>query len=192
MSPTSPRPALEEVLDAFAMEQHPNGSTLEQYLRQFPEHATELIDLSRELALGLRQLEQPLSAEDHSLIEGAWRLHEAARPTSSNPLAQLSPADLRQVAQELDVPRQVITAFREGRVLLASVPSTFLDRMAGIARSLGERLSAVLPSPPVPAFSRSYKADSKPVVGAMVTFERILIDAGVSETKRARLLSGIA
>jgi hypothetical protein len=39
------------------------------------------------------------------------------------------------------------------------------------------------------AGARSYKADSKPVVGEQVTFEQVLIDAGVPAERRARLLA---
>ena len=38
------------------------------------------------------------------------------------------------------------------------------------------------------AAGRSYKADGKPVIGGQVTFEQVLIDAGVPVEKRARLL----
>ena len=37
--------------------------------------------------------------------------------------------------------------------------------------------------------ARSYKADAKPTVGEQVTLEQVLIDAGVSADKRARLLA---
>jgi len=43
--------------------------------------------------------------------------------------------------------------------------------------------------PPAPALARSYKADGKPSAEAVVTFERLLIDAGVSEEKRTALLA---
>ena len=41
------------------------------------------------------------------------------------------------------------------------------------------------------AVARSYKADSKPIVGAQVTLEQVLIDAGVPAEKRARLLAEV-
>jgi hypothetical protein len=37
--------------------------------------------------------------------------------------------------------------------------------------------------------ARSYKADRKPAAGEQVTFEQVLIDAGVPAEKRARLLA---
>ena len=39
------------------------------------------------------------------------------------------------------------------------------------------------------AAGRSYKADGKPAIGGQVTFEQVLIDAGVPAEKRARLLA---
>ena len=37
--------------------------------------------------------------------------------------------------------------------------------------------------------ARSYKADAKPTAGEQVTFEQVLIDAGIPADKRARLLA---
>ena len=45
------RPNREDVLDALAMEQECDRETLERYLRDYPEFAVELIDLSRELSV---------------------------------------------------------------------------------------------------------------------------------------------
>jgi hypothetical protein len=50
MSPAGERPSREAVLDAFAVESEPDRSTLERYLRLYPEYAAELVDLSRELS----------------------------------------------------------------------------------------------------------------------------------------------
>ena len=55
MSPAATRPSRESVLDAFAVESEPGRSTLERYLRLYPEYAGELIDLSRELSREVSQ-----------------------------------------------------------------------------------------------------------------------------------------
>jgi hypothetical protein len=47
VSPAGGSPSRESVLDAFAIESEPGRSTLERYLRLYPEYAGELIDLSR-------------------------------------------------------------------------------------------------------------------------------------------------
>ena len=185
-------PSLEEVLDAYAVEAVHDRATLESYLRDFPQFAEELVDLSREISRVVQYDESPLSATEEALIEKAWQNH--ARPLARSaeevdPLANLSVPQLREVAHQLGVPRQVITAFRERRVKLESVPKSFLS---AFARALGctvDLLSNAVSATSGPEFSRSYKADIKPTVGEAISFEKLLIDAGVSEAKRAELLA---
>ena len=49
MTPSADKPSRQDVLDAFAVEPHTGRATLERYLRDYPELATELLDLSRML-----------------------------------------------------------------------------------------------------------------------------------------------
>ncbi len=192
MSLDNTKPTLEEVLDAYAVEATHDRATLESYLRDFPQFAEELVDLSREVSRVGEYDESPLSATEEALIEKAWQNH--ARPVArsagkDDPLANLSVPQLREVAHQLGVPRQVITAFRERRVKLESVPKSFL---AAFARALGctvDLLSSVVSAPSGPGLSRSYKADIKPNAGEAISFEKLLIDAGVSEAKRTELLA---
>jgi hypothetical protein len=185
----APDPALDEVLDAFAVEPSPDRTTLEHYLRHYPQYAEELIDLSRELHRQLPSGEEPESAEDEAMIDAAWRRHEAGGRPSADPFAGLSVDEIRALAKTLDVPRQVITAFRDHRVNLASVPRRFLARLAAALNRSIDTLLPALGASPTPMVSRSYKADVKPLEIQPATFERVLIDAGVSEDMRARLLA---
>lgn len=189
MSPAGERPSRESVLDAFAVESEPGRSTLERYLRLYPEYAGELIDLSRELSREACEDAAPLSAADQTLIDAAWSQHAKVVPAAAaDPFAVLTVDDWRTVAQVLDVPRQVVTALRERRISLVSIPRRFLQRLAEAVRSSVEQLELSWEPAPL-VVARSYKADSKPAVGEQVTFEQVLIDAGVPAEKRARLLS---
>ena len=134
--------------------------------------------------------DDPLSTQDQALINTAWRRHlEAAPREVIDPLAALSVAELRDIAKHLNVPRQVITAFRERRVVVASVPRRFLARFAAAVNSTVEVFNSNLASPLGPNLVRSYKADKKPGNGAPVTFERLLVDAGVPEATRTLLMA---
>lgn len=189
MSPAGERPSRESVLDAFALESEPGRSTLERYLRLYPEYAAELVDLSRELSRETSEDVVPLSTADQALIDAAWLQHATAVPTAiADPFAALTVDDWRTVAQVLDLPRQVVTALRERRVSLASIPRRFVAKLAEAMRSSVAHLEASWGSAQL-AGARSYKADGKPAVGEQVTFEQVLIDAGVSAEKRARLLA---
>jgi hypothetical protein len=67
----------EDVLNAFAIEEEPGKKTLERYLRDYPEYAGELIDLSREIHRKLEADAYPLSKDDMDMIDGAWNKHHA-------------------------------------------------------------------------------------------------------------------
>jgi len=189
VSPAGQRPSREAVLDAFAVESVPDRSTLEQYLRLYPEYAAELIDLSRELCREEHDDTTPLTAADRNLLDSAWSRHAAALPTTTTePFATLTADDWRAVARRLDVPRQVVTALREQRVLLVSIPKRFLQTFADAAGSTIALIEASW-GPPEASLARSYKADGKPAIGEQVTLEQVLIEAGVPAEKRARLLA---
>ncbi|MFK4488896.1 hypothetical protein [Bradyrhizobium sp. USDA 336] len=181
----------EDVLDAFAVEPNHGRATLERYIVEFPQFAAELVDLSRELSRSIAEDDAPLSSQEEALINRAWTRHVEAAPRALvDPLANLSVDELRDVAQRLDVPRQVVTAFRERRVDLNSVPSGFWALFAAAVRTTVDVLKQSLALPAQPTFARSYRADDKPAVELNLSFERILIDAGVSEEKRAKLMAG--
>ncbi|MCP3379829.1 hypothetical protein NLM31_05125 [Bradyrhizobium sp. CCGUVB4N] len=177
------------MLDAFAVETIPDRATLERYLRLYPEYAAELVDLSRELGRECHDETGPLTADDSKLLDAVWARHAAALPTAATePFAALTADDWRKVARRLDVPRQVVTALRERRVLLISIPKRFLQMFADAAGSTIALVEAAWGSPES-YLARSYKADSKPTVGEQVTLEQVLIEAGVPAEKRIRLLS---
>ena len=93
------------VLDASADESKPGRSTLERYLRLYPEYAGQLLDLSRELSRRGRHDMAPLSAADRALIDGAWTPHAAAMPAAAvDPFASLTVDDWRSDAQRLTCP----------------------------------------------------------------------------------------
>jgi hypothetical protein len=89
MSPANARPSRESVLDAFAVENEPDRSILERYLRLYPEYARELIDLSRELSREACDDVARLSAADRALIDAAWSQHATAVSATADPLAAL-------------------------------------------------------------------------------------------------------
>ncbi len=195
-----PKPTRQDVLDAFAVEPDPGRETLERYLRMYPAFAADLVDIARELSRPVAEDDTPLSAADAARVDAAWYRHLAPSPSTApapnlvpgrvtDPLAALSVADLRTVARDLGVPRQVLTAFRERRVDVASVPCAFMARLAAAVHSTHEALAAVLAQPPALDRSWSYKSDTKPSGEAPIPFEHLLREAGVSDADRMTLLA---
>lgn len=181
---------LEDVLDAFAMEETHAKVTLDRYLTAYPQFAGDLIDLSRELLRADPPSEADLSAADLGKIDAAWMKHAAAEPkAATDPFASLSPTRSREIAIELGVPRQVVTSFRERRIQAASVPTGFMKRLAKALAVSVDTVVARLTPVPIPGLARSYRSDSQPRPVAQLSFERVLIDAGVSDADRARLMT---
>ena len=190
MNPNAHQPSREDVLDAFAVEPSHGREILERYLREYPHFSNELVGLSRELSRGPAGAERPMSLQEQAMVEAAWQQHMPIETKSAkDPLADVSVAQLREIAVQLDVPRQVLTAFRERRVVATSVPRRFLTRMALALNCTVDLLVSALTTPSGPALARSYKSDGKPSAETAATFERLLIDAGVSEEKRTALLA---
>lgn len=74
---------------------------------------------------------------------------------------------------------------------LSTVPRRFLARLAEATNSSLDQLVDILSSPRSSEFARSYKSDQKPMASGGVSFEQVLIDAGVPEEKRAQLMSEV-
>ena len=190
MSRHSDEPSRQEVLDAFAVESEAGRETLERYLRTYPQFATEILDLSRMLALRVWDEETPLSHEDEAKIDAAWLSHAAAGPAAvTDPLLSLSVPELREISIRLGVPRQVLAAFRNRRVIMSTVPPRFLERLAELVNTSMEQFVRTLSLPISQELTQSYKSERKPVPSDPVSFEQVLIDAGVPEDERAQLLS---
>lgn len=190
MKPSNSAPTREDVLDAFAVEPETDRSTLERYLQAYPQFAEDLIDLSWELSRDLIENTEPLSSADVAKIDIAWSRHLQATPAAMvDPLANLSATELRGLSQALEIPRQVLTAFREHKVEISSVPRLFLDRFAAVLKVAVSQLIETWSLPPSPHLARSYKADVKPTSDKRATFEQVLIEAGVSDEQRAKLMA---
>lgn len=178
----------DEVLESFAMEPNAGGQTLQRYLRDYPEYAAQLVDLSQEMFRFSIQDESPLSVEDQMRIDSAWSRIQSAPSKAADPFVGLSVPKLREIAQTLDVPRQVITAFRERTVIAASVPKRFLARLASLIGTSAQGLFDVLSLPPQ-SLARNYKADVQPTEATRITFEQLLRDAGLSDKQIESLLT---
>lgn len=189
----NPAPSREDVLDAFAVESSHDRATLDRYLREYPQFADDLVELLHELGRAIDVSTAPLDAADQALIAGSWQQYSTSNATSaskgSDPFASLSVAELRAIATRLAVPRQVIAAFRERRIIVASVPQRFLANLAAVLGATEAGLRSALQVEPPLECARSYKAETKPQTGSRISFEQVLADAGVSPGRRSALMA---
>lgn len=182
--------AVDDVLWAFTVEPNHDKQTFENYLHEHPAYARELADLFHQLTRTDLK-EQELTDKDRLRIEEAWKQYSGSSGASpENVFVNLSVPALRELAKFCDVPRQIISAFREQKVIFASIPKWFLGRLAEGLQTTVDQVKLSLTIPLQSGCVRSYKSDEKPIETEPATFEKLLIDAQVPAEKRAELMSG--
>ena len=180
-----PEISARDVFKAFAMDFEPGTGTLKRFLAQYPEHATALVDLSRELCREVGD-ETP-SAADLALVTS--RMARLREVTVSLESLQAAPAtQFIDAAEALSLPMPVGIAFRERRIDVASLPRRLLARLAGELRASIETLMSYLELPPQASLLRARKSNVKPTAPEKVSFERVLRDAGVDAQVISKLL----
>lgn len=190
---------LDDVLESFALEAEADTTALARYLRDYPQYALALVDLSHEMGQTLPDKPAPLSPRDEARIASAWtrfatsgtKTIDAAKTRSASVFEGRSAAEMKTLAAKLGVPRQVVAAVRDRRVLIDTIPRAFLTRMATGMGARVEDLMASIAGVRSTTLAASYKADTRPVLSEQVPFERILIDAGVSAETRAGILAEV-
>lgn len=108
---------------------------------------------------------------------------------AADALASLTPGQQATVCQNLRIRRSVLSALREHRAVVSSIPRRFLRRLA---EELGQTIQAMVGAfqltPPARVVSQ-HKSDSKPVAEPpRVTFEQLLRDAAISDDEVQELM----
>lgn len=191
------KPDRADVLEEFALEAEHDPQALERYIERYPDLAIDLVDVARELMRPVPANPKPLSRSEEALVDDYWRRYSTGAPApvaaaieaAANPVLQGRPVqDMRDIAKKLGLPRQVITALRQGRVMFATLPERFLELLATAAGATVDAARAELNLPKPLASAGSFKADKKLSQPQQVSFEQILVDASVDEATRQRLL----
>lgn len=74
---------LDDVLEAFALEPRQGDDVLMEYVRRYPEHASEIVEYARQLALAEEADAEDVEADD-AWLEKSWqRFVSAANAESS-------------------------------------------------------------------------------------------------------------
>lgn len=174
MSPI--KPELEDVLFAFSAEPRHDKTTLERYLRDYPQFVEDLIDLSHELRMPGRSLSEV--TEDEQTFQNAWTEFKGAatKREAVNPFAQFQGMAFVSLAKTLRIPRSLLIVFRDRLVMLTSVPDVFLGRLANATGATIADLKTYLELPPVTA-AAAYKSDQKPATAPEKVNLEALVDA---------------
>jgi hypothetical protein len=190
MSNEDKKKDVESVLESFLLEDEVDARTLQMYLQRYPEFATELTDLAREISCISDYPNYATNEGDDVLLAQAWSVHADATPAAkADPLALLQPKDLNRLASTLQVPRQVLAALRERRVIVTSISAKFLNTLASELACTVSVLTDILSSPTAREPAGSHKSDVKPHMAEKVDFARVLQDAGVEPSRVADLVA---
>lgn len=183
-------------LEEFALEAEHDPQALERYIERYPALAIDLVGIARELMRHVPTNPKPLSRSEEALVDAYWERYSAGAPAAAapveaaaRPVLQGRPVqDIRDIANKLGLPRQVLTALRQGRVIFETLPERFLDLLATAAGATIDAARAELSVARPLASAGSFKADKKLSPPKQVSFEQILIDANVDEATRHRML----
>jgi hypothetical protein len=187
----------EGVLYAFAVEPSHDQTTLERYLRQYPELAEEIVDLLSELRLGEVYRPEfsamvPDLGADAALQEFlACGPQQGCITEAPNPFARFFGIPFVELADTLNIPRSFLTPFRDGLVVAASIPSPFVQRLAKAMDATIETLEAhFLTSRPGP-IARAFSSQETPSHQGQATFRELIENTEMSDEQRRLLLQDI-
>ena len=168
------RPSEEEVLLAFSVEPMHDRKTLEQYLREYPEHAKALVACSIELMVDATRSDD-VAVTSEGAVDRAWQRFQTAvsQPGDvlvTNPFATLNPTAFRSLARKLDITNLLLVRLRDRAIVAATIPRRFVQ---GLATELGATAEAVmdyLQSPPAMVSGHSFRSAVKPAVAEQISF----------------------
>lgn len=167
----------DNILDDFAMEASIGPETLRSYVEKYPTLALELTDLYHELLMiDLSAAADGLQLETKSAVETAQQ--NLAVVTTA-----LSGANLRDLAQNLGLPRDFVAGFRDRKIRLGSIPGTMLKNLALSASVSIHQLISHLQDTAGPTSQMAHKADGKPQGSAPVEYDIFVEGLGLNDSE---------
>jgi hypothetical protein len=185
------RPSEEEVLLAFSVEPTHDRKTLEQYLREYPEHAKALAACSIELMVdATRSGEAAVTSGD--AVDRAWQRFQSVVSLRDdmpvvNPFATLNPTTFKSLAKKLNINNLFLIRLRDRAIDAATIPRCFVQ---GLANELGATVDAVaayLRSPPAMVSSHSFRSTTKPAVTEQISFEKAVETSQLTQAQQDAL-----
>jgi len=197
MSTSKPLAADEEsVLMAFCLEASHGRETLERYIREYPQHATALIDCSIDLLHGLPAGDASVIEVPDSAVDKAWQRFERAvqQPDGevANPFAKLNTSSFKSLAHSLDVSNLFLMRVRDRAIRAATIPARFVEKLASELGTTVQAVGAYLQGPPGMVSGQAFRSSVKPSVGEQITFDQAVETSQLTPEQQATLkaLSG--
>lgn len=168
------RPGEEEVLLAFSVEPTHDRKTLEQYLKEYPEHAKALVACSIELMVDATRSDD-VAVTSEGAVDRAWQRFQTVVSQSgdvlvTNPFATLNPTAFRSLAKKLDITNLLLVRLRDRAIVAATIPGRFVQGLATELDATAEAVMDYLQSPPAIVSGHSFRSAVKPAVTEQISF----------------------
>lgn len=187
----------DDILYSFSVEVNDNKGVLEEYLLNYPEYRTELIELSIELSV-MPMIEDFDELDVNESITPSWE-HFQMNLTSSdslsmasnivNPLENLNRADFRSLAQKLNVNIVFLAMVRDRTIEASTFPVRFVEVLSSAIGVSSIMVKKLFEGPALISSAQRFKADKAPVAKEQITFDDAIENShltdGQKETLRA-------
>lgn len=192
MSTPKPFAANEEsVLMAFSMEPSHSRETLERYIREYPQHATALIDCSIDLLHEPPAGDVSATEVPDSAVDKAWQRFERAvqQPDAevANPFAKLNTSSFKSLASSLDVSNLFLMRVRDRAIRAATIPTRFVEKLASELGATAQAVGAYLQGPPGIVSGQAFRSSVKPSVGEQITFDQAVATSQLTAEQQTML-----
>lgn len=192
MSAPKPFAADEEsVLMAFSMEPSHGRETLERYIKEYPQHATALIDCSIDLQHAPLADDVPSTELPDSAVVKAWQRFERAlqQPDAevANPFAKLNTSSFKALARSLDVSNLFLMRVRDRAIRAATIPARFVEKLASELGATVQAVGAYLQGPPGMVSGHAFRSSVRPSVGEQITFDQAVATSQLTQEQQAAL-----
>ncbi|MFA6270557.1 MAG: hypothetical protein WC657_05130 [Candidatus Paceibacterota bacterium] len=172
------RPSEEEVLLAFSVEPTHDRETLEQYLKEYPEHAKALVTCSIELMVDATRSDE-VAVTSERAVDRAWQRFQTvvSQPDDvlvTNPFAKLNPTAFRSLAKKLDITNLLLIRLRDRAIIATTIPRRFVQGLATELGATAEAVMAYLQSPPAMVSGHSFRSAVKPAVTEQISFAKAI------------------
>jgi hypothetical protein len=206
--PRSPTPLRNVLYELALAKPAPDAALVDEFVRYYPEYASELTEYAIELALSAiaeqnAPIEMPVAMTTPNVSRAMSRFHnrlsavrkamdaEAANaaPAVENPFATLNRSAMRALAQRLHANTVFVMKLRDRLITGDTMTEGFLRRIADELGVLRENIVAHFAAPAYLQSSAHFKAETKPEAGEKQTFEEAVRSCGLTPEQQNSLLN---
>jgi hypothetical protein len=206
--PRSPTPLRNVLYELALAKPAPDAALVDEFVRYYPEYASELTEYAIELALSAiaeqnAPIEMPVAMTTPNVSRAMSRFHnrlsavrkaidaEAANaaPAVENPFATLNRSAMRALAQRLHANTVFVMKLRDRLITGDTMTEGFLRRIADELGVLRENIVAHFAAPAYLQSSAHFKAETKPETGEKQTFEEAVRSCGLTPEQQNSLLN---